>query len=395
MKRPRVGFIIQRYGAAVFGGAEIHCRALVQRLAPHWSIELLTTRAVDHMTWADALPAGVSDEDGVAVRRFGVDRPRNVARFNRLSARILAHAHTLEEERAWMALQGPTCSALQRHLETHARDYDGFVLFNYLYATTYDSLPRLGGRPAYLLPLTHDEPPVYLRIFEDVFRAPTGLVFNTPAERAFVGRRFPFALPPHTTIGMGIDLPADADGARFRAKFGIDGPFMLYAGRIDESKGCDDLLRDFLLYRERLGRGARSLALVLCGAGSLPIPRHDAIRYVGRLNEQEKWDALAAARCLVLPSRFESMSIVVLEAWAVGTPVLVNGLCAVSEAQCRRSGGGLFYRHGDEFGAAADWLAHDDALCARLGAGGRAFVREQYAWPVVVQRHLDFIRFDS
>jgi glycosyltransferase involved in cell wall biosynthesis len=172
-------------------------------------------------------------------------------------------------------------------------------------------------------------------------------------------------------------------------------PFMLYAGRIDESKGCDELFRDYAAYRASAGPSDRPLSLVLCGSSQLTIPKGDDIHYLGFVSEQDKSDAMAAARFLVLPSWFESLSIVLLEAWTAGTPVLVNGHCEVSIGQCRRSGGGLWYRNGDEFRAAADWLARDDDLRARLGQRGRDFVRRFYPWPRIVERYLEFIRFDS
>jgi len=394
MATPRIAFIIQRYGLEVVGGAEALCRTMARHLLPYWQIEVLTTCAHDHMTWANAFPAGTSEIEAVTVRRFPVDRPRHVATFNRCNERILLRFHSFGEEERWMDLQGPHSAALQAHLAEHGGDYDGFVLFNYLYATTYDSLARVGRR-FYLVPFAHDEPPVYLRLFEKVFRSPRGIVFCTDEERDFIRGRFAFPLPSAEVIGMGVDLPAEADAERFRAKFDIRQPFMLYAGRIDESKGCDELFRDYLNYRAGLGPSGRPLLLVLCGSSQLTIPPREDIRYLGFVSEQDKSDAMAAARFLVLPSRFESLSIVLLEAWAAGAPVLVNGHCDVSVGQCRRSGGGVWYRNGDEFRAAADWLARDDELRERLGRQGREFVRRYYHWPRIIERYREFIRFDS
>lgn len=393
MSRPRIGFIIQRYGPEIVGGAEALCRAIAKRLAPHWDIEVLTTCAVDHMTWANALPAGTSDVDGVTVHRFPVDRMRNVEQFNRHNTRILMKFHSLEAEKHWMKLQGPQCFALQAYAVEQRDEFDGFLLFNYLYATSYESHQRLADR-YFLVPFAHDEPPIYLRLFDDLFRSARGIMFCTEEERDFARRRFPFALPPAEVIGMGVTPPDVVDGERFCAKYDIQEPFLLYAGRIDPSKGCDDLLRDFAAYRARAGATEHSLSLVLCGSSQLTIPRRDDIRYLGFVDEADKWDAMAAARCLVLPSFFESLSIVLLEAWATGTPVLVNGRCEVSVGQCRRSGGGLWYKNRDEFVAAADWLARDATLCKRLGHSGREFVNRHYRWPKIIERCLQFIRFD-
>jgi glycosyltransferase involved in cell wall biosynthesis len=394
MDKPPVAFIIQRYGESVLGGAESLCRAIAERLAPHWNIEVLTTCARDYMTWENELPAGLALEGHVNVWRFPVDARRDIGLFNRQNEQIQMRFHTAEDEQDWMELQGPKSTALQYFISRRLSHYRAFLVFNYLYASTYESLRQVADR-AWLVPFAHDEPPIYMRLFEDVFRSPRGIVFSTREEAQFVRGRFPFALPPSEVIGLGIEPPADVNPERFRVNYQIFEPFMLYAGRIDESKGCHDLFEDFIAYRERAAGRPRALALVLCGSSRLTVPRRDDIRPIGYVSEQDKWDALAAARCLVLPSRFESLSIVVLEAWAMGTPVLVNGRCAVSVGQCRRSGGGLWYMNGDEFGAAADWLAGDDRLHDQLGRNGLAFVRDSYQWPSLTKRYLEFIRFHS
>lgn len=400
MTRPRVGFVIQRFGPEVLGGAENLCREIARHLAEHWDIEVLTTCAKDYMTWADHFQPGADEVEGIRVRRFAVDRPRDVDRFNQQNKRIVMRFHSFEAEQRWMELQGPKSHALQNYLTVHRDDYAGFVLFNYLYATTHDSIGKLNGR-FYLVPFAHDEPPIYNRIFDAVFQSPRGIVFCTQGEAEFARERFPFALPPSEILGMGVDVPTDVSAQRFRVKYDIHEPFMLYAGRIDESKGCDALLEDFIAYREQIeeqeqnGDAAlRPLSLVLCGSSQLTIPARDDIRYLGFVDEGDKWDAMAAARFFVLPSWFESLSIVLLEAWAAGTPVLVNGHCAVSVGQCRRSEGGLWYKNRDEFCAAADWLARDDGLRDRLARSGRVFVRDFYQWPKIIERYREFIRFD-
>ncbi|MBM3334204.1 glycosyltransferase family 4 protein, partial [Candidatus Sumerlaeota bacterium] len=300
----------------------------------------------------------------------------------------------IEDQQEWMALQGPHSSGLLAFLAANRADYDGFVLFTYLYATSYDTLEHVRGK-FYLVPFAHDEPPIYLRLFEDVFRAARGIVFCTEEERNFVQQRFPFALPRGEVLGMGVDLPAGADGERFRSRFDMREPFMLYAGRIAESKSCRDLFGCYSAYRAHAGSSDQTLSLALCGSAQMRVPRLRGIRYLGVISEQEKWDAMAAARFLVLPSRFESLSIVLLEAWATGTPALVNGTCLVSVGQCRRSQAGLWYRNADEFSLVADWLARDDGLCRRLGANGLDFVRSSYQWPKIVERYMEFIRFEA
>ena len=123
----------------------------------------------------------------------------------------------------------------------------------------------------------------------------------------------------------------------------------------------------------------------------LPIPEHSKIRHLGYVSEDEKFALLAACDVLLMPSAYESLSVIVLEAWAMGRPVLVNAACKVLEGQCVRSSGGLFYRGYAEWAEALRVLVRDRALGDALGAAGRDYVRREYDWDVVESRVEGFL----
>src|SRR4029450_4245474 len=100
-------------------------------------------------------------------------------------------------------------------------------------------------------------------------------------------------------------------------------------------------------------------------------------------SEEEKFALLHGCDVLLLPSAYESLSVIVLEAWAMGRPGLGNAAGKVLEGQCGRSGGGLFYRGYGEFTEALRLLARDPGLATRLGQAGRAYVERAYGWGVV------------
>jgi glycosyltransferase involved in cell wall biosynthesis len=172
---------------------------------------------------------------------------------------------------------------------------------------------------------------------------------------------------------------------RFRAKYGINGRFAIYVGRIDENKGCRELFEFFLRY----ARSRRaSLTLVLIGQAVLEVPEDPRIKHLGFLSDEDKFDAIAAADLLIMPSYFESLSMVALEAWALGRPVLANGRCEVLKGQCVRSNAGLFYETYEEFAEALRSIVDNALLAEALGMNGRVFYRQQYDWPVIERKYL-------
>ncbi len=381
LARPRLAFVVQRYGLEVNGGAEQAARSLAEHLTDLADIHVLTTCALDYTTWANHYPAGESQLRGVHVHRFPVDKQRDWRRAAAHTNRLLHQEHTLADEAAWVREQGPYSTPLLRYLADAATDYDLVFFFTYVYATTYFGLPLVASK-AVLLPTAHDEPYLYLPSFAPIFRQPQLLIHLTEPERDLVRRVVSPPLPPQLVVGLGLDAPppaADA-AARFRQKYGIEGDFILYAGRITEAKNVPELLDYFQRF---CAQYLYPLQLLLLGRPHMRLPEQANVLPLGFVSEQDKYDAMQAAAVFVMPSAYESLSIVCLEAWHAGTPVLVNGACAVLKHQCRQSHGGLYYTSYDEFAAALHRLLADRSLRQRLGAAGRAFVQRTYHWPVI------------
>lgn len=379
MSKPKVGFIVPRCGAGVFGGAESYCFELARRLGQIWDIDVLTTCAQDYMTWKNVYPEGHSYENAVHLQRFPVDRPRDVARFNRLSERISfdVERSSISAQEAWMREQGPVSSALARYLAAHKFRYDAFFFFSYLYATTYLLLPEVQEK-AFLVPFAHDEWPLRMRIWSEFFKRPQCIIFSSPEEHDFVQARFSRSGVDGPIIGAGIEPPPYADPQAFRARYGITEPFVLYLGRIDPSKGCGVLVEDFVRYRAQHALPAK---LVLAGELHMAFASDENVLVLGPIDEQEKWDALAACELLAMPSAYESLSLAVLEAWALGKAVLVNAHAAALVGQCRRSGGGLWYSNYEEFEAALTVM--DAGIRKKLGSQGRDFINDCCRWETV------------
>jgi glycosyltransferase involved in cell wall biosynthesis len=386
----RVAFVVQRCGLEVNGGSELHCRLVAERMAQRAQAEVLTTCALDYITWANHYPPGEESLGDLRIRRFPVERPRDRAAFDALSRRLQPRIGTpsLAEEEAWMKEQGPWSPQLFDFIARHEADYDAFVFFTYLYATTYFGLPKV-AKKAILVPTAHDEWPIYFGMWDRLFELPQAFVFNTGEELAFLRRRFPRARLEGPILGVAVEPPAATDPDSFRRKYGIDAPFALYAGRVDVMKGVGELLEHFAAYRR--ATGDLRTQLVLVGKATMEVPALPWVRALGFLPEEDKWDALAACEALVMPSPYESLSIVCIEAWSVGKPVLVTAQSEVLVGQCRRSQGGLWYRNGDEFCAALEVLLGDAALRRGLGEQGRRFAARNYRWPGIIDGYCDLI----
>jgi glycosyltransferase involved in cell wall biosynthesis len=383
MTRPRIAFVVQRAGVEVNGGAEYLCLAVARAMSSIWDVEIITTCALDYLTWADHYPAGVERIDGVTVRRFPVDKPRAIEHHNRMSRQLLESgtSATAAEQEAWMKSQGPYSTPLLRYIQENAAAYERFFFYTYLYATTYFGLPLVADK-AVLVPFAHDEWPIHLPCCDALFGKPSAFVFSTPEERAFLQRRFPGATLAGPTIGIGVAAPGDVRPERFRHRIGLDQPYALYVGRIDASKGALRLIETFARYREH---GAGDLALVLIGRPVVALPDVRGVHVAGFVDEATKFDALSGAVALVQPSALESLSIVLLEAWSAGRPVLVTAESDVLVGQTRRANGGLWYGDDTEFGVALQMLR--GPVGTQLGECGRAFVEQNYRWPHVVEQY--------
>ena len=414
----RVAFIVQRYGAEILGGSEYHCRLIAERLAPRHQVEVLTTCAADYISWKNEYPEGADRVRGVTIRRFANARTRDIQAFNRYSEWIFNNPHTREDELEWLRQQGPWCPSLLEYLERNHQQYDILVFFTYLYAPTVLGC-RIAPHKTMLVPTAHDEPAIHLDVYKELFSLPAGMAYNTDVERRFLTTHFSIRAVEEETIGCGVDLPqahsrtqADSDsaaepaapaedepaadddspsyrphlarrGSIFRRRHRLHGPVALYGGRIDPGKGCEELIEYFSTYVQEGG----DASLVLMGIKLMPLPEEPFIRFAGRLSDQERLQALEAATIVVVPSPYESLSLLALESFAVGTPILANARSEVLVDHCHRSNAGLYYADRDEFSESLKLLLADQRLRAAMGRNGRQYVRQNYRWDVILAKY--------
>ncbi len=376
----KLAFVVQRYGAAIAGGSEGHCRQLAERLAPRHDLTILTTCARDYVTWENEYPAGETVEQGVRVVRFPVAHPRRLKAFADVSDEVFDGGASRQREESWFLENGPDSPALLDHLRSHGATYDRILFWTYRYAPSYFGLPLVADR-AILVPTAEEDAAITLKVLSEFFERPAGYLFLTPEEEALVSSRAGRPLTPSATIGIGLDPePAAATSRAALDELGIRGDYVLYLGRVDRNKGCDTLLEYFEAHT------ANDVTLVLAGPAKMQIPENPRIRALGYVSDHARRTLLTHARALIVPSPYESLSIVLLEGWNHAVPALVNGRCKVLAGQVSRADGGLSYRSAAEFDEALSYLLSHAAERDALGRQGLAYVEREYRWPTVLAK---------
>ncbi len=403
----KIAFIVQRYGPEILGGSEYHCRLIAERLAERHQVEVLTSCARDYITWQNEYAEGADRVRGVTVRRFPTTQVRDLESFNQFSERIFTSQHSRQDEMEWLRRQGPWMPSLIEYLERNHQQYDVLIFFTYLYAPTVLGI-RVAPSKSLLVPTAHDEPAIRLGIYRDVFAAAAGIAWNTEVERRFVTSRFQLRTLVEDVVGCGVDLPEgeaitdtgdrenvapssretlaphlEGPANAFRRRHRLHGQFALYGGRIDRGKGCEELLEYFQTYRNEGG----DATLALMGTKLMPLPDDPHVRFAGMLPDAERLHALEAASVVVVPSPHESLSLLALEAFAVGTPVLANARSEVLVDHCRQSHAGLYYEDRWEFTEALKLLMRDADLRKAMGENGKAYVNRNYRWSTILSKY--------
>ena len=384
--RKRIALVNQRYGLEVNGGSELHCRQYAERLTEWYDVDVITTCALDYERWENYYPEGRSELNGVNVIRFPVAKQRDPRSFNKLSARVLNNTVPEDEQLRWIDEQGPYCPACVEYIKEHSGDYSVIIFMTYLYYLTAKGVAEKLDN-ALLLPTAHDEPPIYLSYYRQVFENARAFIYNTVEEKAMVDRMFRVDGIPYVITGVGIDAPDESELFDAKQRYGLEN-YIIYAGRIDESKGCGTLFRYFEEYKKRNGG---DLKLVLIGKSVMDIPKRDDIISLGFVSDEEKFSLIKDSKFLVLASEFESLSMVVLESMFYGRPVLVNGKCKVLKGHCVRSNAGLYFESYFEFEGAVNYLLSHGEEYSVMRENAKKYVSENYRWDAIMTKLRELI----
>jgi glycosyltransferase involved in cell wall biosynthesis len=384
--KSKLAFVIPWYGENIPGGAESQCRSLVRAIANSGAtVEVLTTCVKEFRSdWnEDFHPEGKTVEAGVTVRRFKV-RQRDTARFDAVNYKLMYNLPVTPEDENIYITEIINSPGLCDFIRTHRAEYV-YCFIPYMFGTTYNGILRCPER-AVLIPCLHDESYARMQVIRRMFERPRGILFNSHAEMLLAEQLYTLEPERAAVVGEPVECNFGSDPARFREKVGSQ-DFFLYAGRTDKGKGADLLVEFYGRYLDETGRLER---LLFIGGGDLSVPqRHQSkIIKLGFLPVQDKYDAFGAAIASCVPSTMESFSLVTMESWLTGRPVVVNEACPVTTDFCLRSNGGLYFGNYEEFREVLSLLASNPELASGLGSQGRQYVLSNFHPDAVASRYL-------
>ncbi len=381
----KIAFVVPRLEPQLAGGAEVLCQKLAERIAGRGNdVELLTTCARDHFTWKNYYEPGSKKISGITIRRFLVDPKRITKRFLVIQTRINHRFPLTDKEEVQWISDSVRSRAMESFISENRCKYDWFIFIPYLFGTTYWGIQTVPER-SLLIPCLHNEPFAYLGIFKEMFNKVHGIIFNTFPERELAKELYGISEKKTIVVGLGYDIDNEYKKGPFRNKYGIEDPFILYAGRREKGKNIDLLQDYFRVYKKH---NNNRLKLVLLGSGEVMLSAEDRNFAIdlGYIPEEYKRSAYAEALVFCQPSVNESLSIVIMESWLAGRPVLVNSRCRVTMDHCRRSRGGLYFSDYPEFEECINYLLKNPSIADEIAKNGREYVKANYSWDAVLDK---------
>ena len=380
--KKKIAIINQRYGLEVNGGSELYSRQIAEKLIAKYDVEVLTSCAVEYVKWSNYYKEGVEQINGVTVRRFKTLHEREPKVFSALDSMMLSNPHIEEKiSEQWIEHMGPYCPELVEYVDKHQDEYEAIIVVTYLYYTAVKSIVRIKNK-AIFIPTAHQEPFIHFDMYKKVFGAADAYVFLTDEEKDLVHSIFHNEDVPYEVMGVGVEVPEVVDSERFKKKYNLDN-YLIYVGRIDEGKDCPRLFKYFLEYKRRV---KSDLKLVLMGKAVCDIPKSPDIISLGFVSEEDKFDGIKGAKALILPSKFESLSISVLEAMTLSVPVIVNGICDVLKGHCVKSNGGLYYKNYFEFEGCINYMMEHPEEYAIMCKNARKYVEDYFQWDDIMKK---------
>ena len=403
--RAKVVFVVTGYGENVNGGVEQHCKMLAERLVPDYDVEVLSTCVQNYVKGENELPVGDEWVNGVLVRRFMAEpiRPdlhrfyvrksKWIRKFRKILYQLNILRFIADICPVWQQMNQMEQRVMQSymfysprliaHVQKYKNEYRAIIPINISYPLAYYT-SLCAPDKTILIPTMHYESSTFRAIYTEVFTNVAYIGFNTIAEQRLAENIFGKRMSSHGVISVGINEAIDADWDEVKRKYGLPEEYLLYVGRIDKGK-LNHIIEYFLCYKTKNINSELKFVLV-GGLFSATVPHSDLV-YTGFVSENEKYAIIRHSKIIVNPSKFESLSLILLESMHLGKPMLVNGKCEVLKEHCSRSGGAaLAYWNKNDFISKLASLEASDELRMQMGEKGKQYVKTYYSWSVIMGR---------
>lgn len=379
--KKKILFVIPLYGKEVSGGAELHCKEIAERLTDIYDVEVATTKAKSHIDWANHYQEDIELINKVRVHRFKTDLVRSTTQHE-TETLLFQDPANKELGMKWIIDQGPYSTDLLKFLKANHKKYKKVIVFQYLYATSYFAIKYLPPEKIIFVPLAHDEPILRFEIFRRVFQRPECIVYNTEAEKQIIKLTHFIEDKKYTIAGVGVENKFELETEKFKQNHGLKN-YVTYIGRIDTGKNVHTLVDYFLKFKKLF---PSDLKLVLAGKKAIDIPVSEDVVELGYIDEKEKYELIDGCIALVNPSPYESLSLIVLEAFLQHKPVLVNGYCDVLKYHCIDSNAGLWFEGYNQFELVLTYLLDNPEKRQQMGDNGYEYVTGRYSWEMVMTK---------
>ena len=328
----KIAFVVPWYGDKIPGGAETELRGLIKDLQKNRiELEVLTTCVEKFVSdWnKNYYEPGDYVEDRIKIKRFKV-RKRDTKKFDKINFKLMNNQKITTEEEQKFFEEMVRSVDLENYIEKNMDDYSLFCFIPYMFGTTYYGVKK-SKKKAVIIPCLHDESYAYMETIKEIFNISSASIFHAKPEQELAKRLYGMENVKTPVLGEGLDfnIPDKLEGVK--EKYNLKNPYILYAGRKDEGKNVHLLLKYFSIFKEK--NASIDLDLVLIGGGEIQIPKNikENVHDLGFVSIDDKYRAYANSLTLIQPSINESFSIVIMESWAVGTPVIVNDKCEVTK----------------------------------------------------------------
>ena len=388
----KIAFVVPWYGDKIPGGAETETRNIVKNLTKKGiEIEILTTCVEKFSSdWnKNYYKEGNYEESGIKIKRFKI-RKRDNKKFDNVNALLMQGKRINFEEEQIFFQEMIRSTDLENYIEKNIDNYSLFCFIPYMFGTTYWGVKKVKNKSV-LIPCLHDEAYAYMESLKEIFKLSLGCIFLAKPEKELAEKLFGLKGTKKKVIGGGLDINISEDFSWFKEKYNLKNPYVLYAGRKDKGKNIDLLIEYFKKFKEK---NSDNLDLVLIGGGQLEIPKEikGCVHDLGFINIEDKYKAYANAVTLVQPSVNESFSIVIMESWLTGRPVIVNNNCEVTKNFAKESNGGLYFNNYFEFEEILKFYISNPNISNKMGQNGKEYVLKNFDKEIVTKKYIDFFK---